>query len=142
MNPLIKEYERYQLQWMQDHGFSVKNLIDTISDMADEMSNTDEPYVMVQDAYDNFLHDTGFSGQIWACRDEWLEEKWHEFADIPVIEFDTSDSLGMAIEEPFYCYDIGTPQEDIWHDFDNLYSKGLHALMFPDEKVTTDAISR
>lgn len=51
--------------------------------------------------------------------DIFLEILWSEFSNIPVNEDDDT------IDESFYIWNKGTDKMDIWHWFDNKYSKGL-----------------
>ena len=57
-------------------------------------------------------------------RDRELEELWGEFADVPV------DPDTERIEDDFICFPHGTPKEDVWHWFDERYSKGVYHLIY------------
>ena len=136
-NPLIAEYHKYQLQWMIAHGYSLDNLIEELAnliddEMPDELDDT-SGYCALMDAWGTFNNDIGFDSNIYCNLREWLhEEAWAAFADIPIVKADTHDSLGMAIDTDYLCYPKGTPQEKIWHDFDELYAPygGVHALLY------------
>lgn len=56
-------------------------------------------------------------------QDDFLSELWEEFGNIAI------NSETECIEEDFYIWKAGTSREDIWHWFDILHSKGIHALM-------------
>lgn len=56
--------------------------------------------------------------------DDELEEYWEEFVDIPM------NPETEEMEEPFLCFSAGTPREEIWHWFDERYSKGVAALLY------------
>lgn len=51
--------------------------------------------------------------------DSFLEVLWSEFSNIPVNEDDDT------IDEDFYFWSKGTDKMEIWHWFDDRYSKGL-----------------
>ena len=59
-----------------------------------------------------------------AARDARIEELWHMFGDIPM------DPETEIMEEDFLTFPAGTHREEIWHWFDERYSKGVHELMF------------
>lgn len=58
-----------------------------------------------------------------AARDARVEELWEMFGDIPMApETET-------MEEPFLFFPPGTHREEIWHWFDERYSRGVAGLM-------------
>lgn len=58
-----------------------------------------------------------------AERDAQLEELWAAFGDVPM------NPETEKMEEDFLTFPAGTDREDIWHWFDERYSKGVAALM-------------
>lgn len=52
-----------------------------------------------------------------------LEQLWGAFGDIPINDLD-------EIEEPFLDFPVGTYRFDIWHWFDERYSKGVYFLAY------------
>lgn len=63
--------------------------------------------------------------------DAFLEEKWREFADV-LIDY-TDDYPDGVIANGWFIFDKGTERMDIWHWFDDHYSKGIHALLYPND---------
>lgn len=57
-------------------------------------------------------------------RDEYLEEMWRQFGDVPM------DPETECMEEPFLDFPAGTHREDIWHWFDERHSNGVAYLMY------------
>jgi len=57
-------------------------------------------------------------------RDGILEEIWKQLANIPV------DPDTEKTEEDFWIFPRGTDREDIWHWFDERYSKGVAYLLY------------
>lgn len=55
-------------------------------------------------------------------RDEILEALWRQF-DVPTDEEE-------RILEPFLIFPRGTAREDVWHWFDERYSKGVAYLLY------------
>ena len=64
-----------------------------------------------------------------AAQDERVERLWDELEDVPV------NPVTECIEQSFYIWDAGTDRSDIWHWFDQRYSKGISALLYPNEEV-------
>ena len=57
-------------------------------------------------------------------RDRELEKLWEQLGDVPMNP-DTE-----CIEEEFQGFPVGTTREDIWHWFDQRYSKGVAYLLY------------
>lgn len=62
--------------------------------------------------------------------DSYLEKKWNELKDIPFIEVDKEQIL----DGEYWDFAKGvTSNEDIWHYFDQNYSKGVYYLLYEYE---------
>ncbi len=61
-------YQKYQLQWMIDHGYSLDDLIGEMLAMQTDGNDGD-----VADLYSEWEYSSGFGGEIWACEAEWKE---------------------------------------------------------------------
>lgn len=57
-------------------------------------------------------------------RDTALEKLWKEFEDVPV------DPDTEKLEKDWFIFQRGTDKEDIWHWFDDRYSKGVAYLLY------------
>ena len=57
-------------------------------------------------------------------RDEELEKLWKRFEDVSM------NPETECIEEPFLGWGAGTHREEIWHWFDQRYSKGVAYLLY------------
>lgn len=68
-------------------------------------------------------------------RDVELKKLWDEFADVPM----NPDTEKM--EGAFLHFPAGTPREDIWHWFDERYSKGVAALLYGRGEDNTATIA-
>ena len=62
-------------------------------------------------------------------RDAELRELWGFFGDVPM------DPDTETIEEGFLGFPPGTNREDIWHWFDERYSKGVYSLLYGESKI-------
>ena len=69
----MSEYEKYQLQWMIDHGYSLNNLIKELQDMQNSTEDCDRLFAPISELFDEWVADVGFSSEIWACEEEWRD---------------------------------------------------------------------
>lgn len=61
-------YQKYQLQWMINHDISLDDLI---GELTNHQLNGCEG--TVSEIFDEWEHEEGFAGELWACPDEWEE---------------------------------------------------------------------
>ena len=66
-------YAKYQLYWMQWHGFSLSDLIQSLWEFSRE---AEEPYKDSEALFAQWMQDSGFHGELWACKDEFLETEY------------------------------------------------------------------
>lgn len=73
----MTEYQKYQLQWMIDHGHSLDELFQLVGITARKELTNDGGYSydkIIDEAYHIFTGEIGFpDGEIWACKDEYEE---------------------------------------------------------------------
>ncbi len=74
-----KAWQRYRLQWMLDHGFTLDDLTKELEDMLD---------VNLPEAFGDWEHNCGFGSQIWACKDKFLD---CEFKESPGVYLEPKD---------------------------------------------------
>lgn len=104
-------YERYQLQWMIEHGYSLEDLFSRMDEIVEESyHSTDRP--LPSWAYEDF-EEIGFKGaEIWPCQDEWEDNDENKYISYDVgflnnageedeTQFDipSTDNQGEAISE-------------------------------------------
>lgn len=79
----LKGYERYQLEWMIEHGYSLRNLMEKIAVIInDELCVEENAQVFINEAFDILENETGFvESEIWACKDEWENEEYEDNLD-------------------------------------------------------------
>lgn len=58
-------YQNYQLQWMQDHAYSLEDLI-----MSLEKYRQNTFGLTIPELFEEWEVDQGFDGELWACEDE------------------------------------------------------------------------
>lgn len=59
--------------------------------------------------------------------DNELEQKWAELSDAPFDDGGTENDMTLA--EEWFGFPAGTEREEIWHWFDEHYSKGVAHLL-------------
>ncbi len=74
----MTDYEKYQLQWMIDHGHSLGDLMKELSCAQEDYCNAPageglNPNASVLDVFNEWEYNVGFRGEIWACENEWAE---------------------------------------------------------------------
>lgn len=62
----MTEYQKYQLQWMINHGFSLKDLIQEL----DELREESDPDMSLESIFADWEFGYGFGSEIWACESE------------------------------------------------------------------------
>lgn len=68
----MSEYEKYQLQWMIEHGYSLRNLIDELTEMQfSDPEDSDRVSTPISELFGEWIADVGFGSEIWACEAEW-----------------------------------------------------------------------
>lgn len=71
-NGTLTPYERYQLQWMQEHGHSIEELMDELTELQySDPEDSDQITNPVFETFKQWEQDCGFGSEIWACYEEW-----------------------------------------------------------------------
>ena len=63
------QYQKFQLQWMIDHGFTLEDLITALTVYAQGC----EPETPIDVIFEYWETDVGFDTEIYPCYDEWLQ---------------------------------------------------------------------
>lgn len=70
----MTEYEKYQLQWMISHEFSLQDLIAELTCFQyDDPEDSDRISTPISEIFNEWEADVGFNSEIWACESEWIE---------------------------------------------------------------------
>lgn len=97
----MTNYQKYQLQWMMDHGYSVDDLIDELARCQDDWAENSDP---VSDIYQVWLENIGFNGSIWACQAEWKDCEAKQ-DDIELDSYDDRKRRRIYKDsKPVFCY--------------------------------------
>ncbi|WP_220414466.1 hypothetical protein [Holdemanella biformis] len=72
----MNEYEKYQLQWLMEHGYSLEDFVKALIPHANEVSSIDVnanlEYCVKEGFYD--FKNEGFNGDIWLSEEEWKQD--------------------------------------------------------------------
>ena len=74
----MNEYEKYRLQWMLDHDYSLPDLLERLSDIAmnENLDEIQNPRVMLNEAFERLEYEQGFDNEeIWLCKDEYFKDE-------------------------------------------------------------------
>ena len=73
-----KAYERFKLQWMIDHGFTLSDLIACMEDIVCEDLSDSKVCTSLQSLFADWEYGVGFAGgSIWPCFEEHLQSDVH-----------------------------------------------------------------
>ena len=64
-------------------------------------------------------------------QDDLLKKIWNELEDIPFVEDERGE---LFLDKQWKIFPAGTSREEIWHWFDERYSEGVVALLYPQQK--------
>lgn len=71
----LQGYERYQLEWMIEHGYSLEDLINKMDDIFDEWYCEEGERPMPSSLFEDF-EEIGFNdSEIWVCEEEWEDNE-------------------------------------------------------------------
>lgn len=89
---MLTDYERYQLEWMIEHGHSLKEFVQGL-DLVDR-----DGIDSLEDAYAIWENDYGFGGEVFSNEREFKEEDLPEIMRKP--EHETDRPLGRPARHP------------------------------------------
>lgn len=75
---ILKDYEKYKLQWMLEHGYTLSDLLEKLAKIINEEMNVTNgnAHVYIDEAFEIFEKEQGFkNSKIWASKEEWEKSK-------------------------------------------------------------------
>lgn len=76
-------YERYKMDWLISHGFTLSDVLESIADYLDGLNESGD-YFEDQDfsgTIREWENDVGLTGgQIWACKEEFRDEEYQDYS--------------------------------------------------------------
>lgn len=112
-----KAYERYQLKWMMEHGYSLGDIKEIVTEIIGEkaeynplliLSNREVLLKEVENVTDSFLNERGFSGNIFSCKNEFLSNEYQDRDYMQQLLDETDFALWMVETSQFETFDIFT----------------------------------
>lgn len=65
-------YELYRVDWMKSHNHTLADFATSVLSHASQLDSDFEPEEILEDWELNY----GFGGEIWACKDEFLQSEY------------------------------------------------------------------
>ena len=75
-NAIQAAYERFKLEWMLAHGYTLKDLIDELEQLRKE-----SPELSLESIFHDWEFEYGFNTEIWPCFEEFLDCEYREMED-------------------------------------------------------------
>ena len=70
----MTDYQKYQLEWMIAHGYSLSDLMNELSELQyEDPEDSDRISSTVTELFNIWECDCGFGSEIWACEGEWKD---------------------------------------------------------------------
>ena len=67
----MTDYQKYQLQWMIDHGYSLQDLMRELTEFQyDDPEDSDRISTPISELFNEWESDRGFGSEIWVCEEE------------------------------------------------------------------------
>ena len=129
-------YENYQLQWMMDHGYSLRDLMQSMDEYYDDK------YIYIigktfDDLFTEWKNESGFNQELWSCKEEAINAG--ECNDI--LKEETSDIEKMIEELTEQVLDLSTKQPDgMIHDADTILADIMEAADFQVSGISDDIL--
>lgn len=68
----MSDYEKFQLQWMIDHGHSLRELMEELQSIQyDDPEDSDQISTPITELFAEWEADRGFDSEIWPCEAEY-----------------------------------------------------------------------
>lgn len=74
----MKDYEKYKLQWMLEHGYTLSDLLEKLAKIINEEMNVSNgsAHVYIDEAFEIFEKEQGFkNSEIWDSKEEWGKDR-------------------------------------------------------------------
>lgn len=79
----MTNYQKYQLEWMIAHGYSLQDLMQALTEhQYDDPEDSDRISTPINELFAEWEQDIGFGSEIWACENEWSEAEGASYGEI------------------------------------------------------------
>ena len=129
-------YENYQLQWMMDHGYSLRDLMQPMDEYYDDK------YIYIigktfDDLFTEWKNESGFNQELWSCKEEAInagecnDTLKEEPSDIEkMIEELTEDVMDLSLRQP----------DGAVHNADTILEDSVRKVDFQTEGISNDIL--
>ena len=95
----MTDYQKYQLQWMLDHGYSLQDLMRELTEFQyDDPEDSDRISTPISELFNEWEFDRGFGSEIWACEGEWREAECPQRKAVNIQwDIDPEDDNGVEL---------------------------------------------
>lgn len=86
----MSDYEKFQLQWMIDHGHSLRELMEELQSLQyDDPEDSDQISTPITELFERWEQDRGFGSEIWPCEAEYegCEVSIEVHGDVEIVGF-------------------------------------------------------
>lgn len=129
-------YENYQLQWMMDHGYSLRDLMQSMDEYYDD-KYIDIVGRTFDDLFTEWKNESGFNQKLWSCKEEAINAG--ECNDI--LKEETSDIEKMIEELTEDVMDLSLRQPDgAVHNADTILEDSVRKVDFQTEGISNDIL--
>ena len=127
----MSNYEKYQLQWMMNHGHSLSELIQELTDMQfEDPEDSDRISTPVNELFQEWEFDRGFGSEIWVCEKEWEKcDKPIQFFEDKIAEIN-NENINRSLK---VLIDNGIEEDEAYTVLQALGYTLLDTELFPEE---------
>lgn len=127
-------YENYQLKWMMDHGYSLRDLMQSMDEYYDDKYIVGRTF---DDLFTEWKNESGFNQELWSCKEEAInagecnDTLKEEPSDIEkMIEELTEDVMDLSLRQP----------DGAVHNADTILEDSVRKVDFQTEGISNDIL--
>lgn len=104
----MSDYEKFQLQWMIDHGHSLRELMEELQSLQyDDPEDSDQISTPITELFERWEQDRGFGSEIWPCEAEYeSSEKVVRYLDelYELVERENNGEVLLESDKKLYVW--------------------------------------
>lgn len=104
----MSDYEKFQLQWMIDHGHSLRELMEELQSLQyDDPEDSDQISTPIAELFAEWEAERGFGSEIWPCEAEYeSREKVERYLDelYELVERETNGEILSESDKKRYVW--------------------------------------
>ena len=132
-------YHKYQLRWMMDHGYSLEDLVEKMTEIFKEYDEFFSP----ESCYELFVSDYGFGGELFVSYQEFLDSEYRDkdyiksiltkkqYLDYLKAESSFRKHIYVSEEKAsLYKKLLDLPSDQIREEYGNLFPNGSYGKIY------------